>query len=170
MKSLEMEWSHENLLIQIEVALYQRAIYDHLKTNHFKPQYQGQGIDLNGLKRTLLNIPVNRPKSKIIQDANIDIIQKYANVKQFVMRDQLRLKHVAYLLYQKYIALDSELCVNMSGKQRDALDELLENYDEWMKNKAFDNISALFFLFEDTRKEIEYLINGDSIYKYENEV
>merc|ERR1719242_1552475 len=57
MKALEMEWSHENLLFQIEMALYQHAIYNHLKTNHFQPQYQGQGIDLNGLKRTLLNIP-----------------------------------------------------------------------------------------------------------------
>eukprot|EP01084_Bolivina_argentea_P126250 223562_1 len=170
MDGLKRQYSQENLLFIIEISLYQRAVFEHLNFNKFQPHYVSQNIDLNALYERLQTLPTTCPKSSIVEGNYDDIIEKYgrllsSQILSFVQREHLRFKHIAYLLYQKYVITESQFAVNISWKVRNKIIGKCHEYDKWMTNKSLVDIVKLFDLFQDAKDEVERLINGDSIFR-----
>eukprot|EP01084_Bolivina_argentea_P190742 327686_1 len=168
MKWVQKEYSQENLLFVIEITLFQSEIVKFIQFNHGQPQLKKYDINLHELNQKLMQIPTTCPQSSIVEEEYEDVIDKYGTllhkgILPFVQREQIRFKHAAYLLFEKYIIVQSDLAVNISGVCRNILIEAMENYDNFMKNKSYDNIEKLFYLFENAKDEIKALINGDSI-------
>merc|ERR1712079_690440 len=106
-----------------------------------------------GTQINLFRLPSTCVKSSIVEaeyEAEIERFGKKESGKilTFIEREHLRYKCVLYALFEKYIARGSELCVNVSSRERAMIHRLLWDEDRWMMNAEYNDIAKLVKLFE----------------------
>ena len=59
---------------------------------------------------------------------------------------QDRAKHKISKLYEKYIRVGSELEINISHRSRQALVQMIDDYDNWMNNNKYKDLDTVFLM------------------------
>lgn len=84
-----------------------------------------------------LEFPANVPKSGIVFDEDLEL-----STNKFTDRS----KHKVHKLYAKYIRSGSDLEINISGRSRNALSSMMDDYEEWMEHQKYRNLDAVFLM------------------------
>lgn len=114
----------------------------------------------NRIKQTLIVLPNNIPFSKILSEKEND--DKISHITANKRR--------AYRLYQKYIAVGSELEINISGADRTRISNLLCDKVTLMNNNDEKLIDKICDLFDTCRREMKCLMEQSFIrFKKETE-
>jgi len=77
------------------------------------------------------------PKSRIVFDEDLEL-----TTNRFTDRS----KHKIYKLYAKYVRSGSELEVNISGRSRLALANMMDDYERWMRLHKYEQLDAVFLM------------------------
>eukprot|EP01084_Bolivina_argentea_P060670 110836_1 len=124
MQHLIKEFSMECILSTIEMLQFRNYAIKSLDINEVDVE---DCVDIH--------FPDSIPQSEIVYSNELDKTNVFDNDKLNETNDDmiLKLKIKAYKLYEKYIASESDLEINISYRNRKLITELMDDYDEFLK-------------------------------------
>ena len=166
-------YSMECLLAFIEFTQYQEEVIKRYKQLQSAPSTTADPEIITNLDDTqefdenkvdIINFPDNIPKSAILSGpiqfemaSNEKENGSGVNEKSDTLDDMFDLKLRAYKLYQKYVEDGVEFAINVSGKQRDDIVDIVDDFSTFTMMDM--SHQELVMLFDEVKKEMLMLLD-----------
>ena len=123
----------------IEFIQFKTKLYDVIKDDNSYECNQTLANEIEDERDKYLILPPNCPQSIIVYPNDENIAEELTNKYH---------KLIARNLYLKYIKVDSKFEINLAYSDRKMYSRLMENNNNWLKNKKFSSDIELYTLFD----------------------
>eukprot|EP00484_Ammonia_sp_Unknown_P009655 CAMPEP_0197077494 /NCGR_PEP_ID=MMETSP1384-20130603/212649_1 /TAXON_ID=29189 /ORGANISM="Ammonia sp." /LENGTH=683 /DNA_ID=CAMNT_0042516359 /DNA_START=96 /DNA_END=2147 /DNA_ORIENTATION=- len=160
MQHLVLEVSGECMLSFVEMAQFQRYLYDN--ANQSTPTAPSTSTSPRTSTPQDLVLKADRSSSFLLRHAVqfCDYIPCSAIVESMHNGDGESQRKAAYELWKKYICEDCQLQINIPFYQREEFDLLMSDQHDWLENKVEYQGEKLAAMFDDCVNEVFMLMSG----------